>query len=299
MQVSATGRPSAGPSRPHASLPSYSSSVDNAQVTLIRRHPVASYLLLTFAISWTGAFFVASPHLLHYEALPKMTGILMFPAMLVGPSLTGILLTKIVDGRAGLRQLFARMSPQGVDSRWYKSLLIPPAMVLAVLFCLEKLISPAFAPNLFLIGILFGVPAGFLEEIGWTGFAFPKMVSRNNALVPGIGLGLLWSLWHLPVINYLGTAVPHGSYWFPFFLAFTVAMTAMRVLIGWVYSNTKSVWMAQLMHVSSTGSLVVFSAPRVSAAQELIWYGVYGAALWLVVAGVTAAGGKGLTRQVE
>src|SRR6266849_1858527 len=40
-----------------------------------------------------------------------------------------------------------------------------------------------------------------------------------------------WASWHLPVINYLGTATPHGAYWYAFFLAFTVAMTAMRVLI--------------------------------------------------------------------
>ena len=45
-------------------------------------------------------------------------------------------------------------------------------------------------------------------------------------------------------------------------------MTAMRVLIAWIYTNTKSLLMAQLMHVSSTGSLVVFSAARVTAAQE-------------------------------
>jgi hypothetical protein len=112
-------------------------------------------------------------------------------------------------------------------------------------------------------------------------------------------LGLFWSFWHVPVINYLGAAVPHGSYWLPFFLAFAAAMTAMRVLICWIYTNTKSVWIAQLMHVSSTGSLVIFSAPRVTAAQEVIWYGVYGALLWLVVAVITAVYGKGLTRKVR
>ena len=226
-----------------------------------------------------------------------MTGILMFPAMLLGPSLAGILLTKIVEGRSGLWNLFCRISPVGFHPLWYASLLIPPALVLAVLFCLEKLVSPVFAPNHFLIGILFGVPAGLLEEIGWTGFAFPQMSSRSDPLLAGISLGLLWSIWHAPVINYLGTAVPHGSHWLPFFLAFAMAMTAMRVLICWIYTNTKSVWMAQLMHVSSTGSLVVFSAPSVSAAQEVMWYGIYGTALWLIVALITAVCGKSLTRQ--
>src|SRR5579862_3027018 len=58
-----------------------------------------------------------------------------------------------------------------------------------------------------------------------------------------------------------------------YFFAFIAAMTAMRVLIGWMYVNTQSVTIAQLMHACSTGSLVVFSPPRVNAAQEALWYG--------------------------
>ena len=72
-------------------------------------------------------------------------------------------------------------------------------------------------------------------------------------------------------------------------------MTAMRVLIAWVYSNTKSVLLAQLLHASSTGSLVIFSPPRVTAAQESLWYAVYASASWLVVAIVAIIHGKRLT----
>jgi hypothetical protein len=55
--------------------------------------------------------------------------------------------------------------------------------------------------------------------------------------------------------------------------------------------------MTQLMHVSSTGSIVIFSAPRVTATQEVMWYGLYGASLWLVVAIIVKSYGKRLTRQ--
>jgi membrane protease YdiL (CAAX protease family) len=212
-----------------------------------------------------------------------MTGILMFPVMLLGPSLAGIVLTRIVDGKSGLWVLFSQMSRAWVPPGWYTALLIPPVLVLTVLLFLQRFVSSVYAPNRFFMGILFGVPAGFLEEIGWMGYAFPKMRSQSNGLTSGILLGLLWALWHLPVINYLGTATPHGLYWLPFFLAFSLAMTAMRVLIAWIYTNTKSVLLAQLMHVSSTGSLVVFSAARVTAAQEATWYALYGIVLWVAV----------------
>jgi uncharacterized protein len=134
------------------------------------------------------------------------------------------------------------------------------------------------------VGLAFGIPAGLFEEIGWMGFAFPKMQLKLPALGAAVLLGIFWGVWHMPVIDYLGTATPHSAYWLPFFLSFTAAMTAMRVLIAWLYSNTRSVLLCQLMHVFSTGSLVIFSPPRVSAAQEVFWYAVYAAALWIAVA---------------
>jgi CAAX protease family protein len=211
------------------------------QEAKIRRYPVVTYFALTFLISWTGALAVAAPHLVRHQPLPKMTGILMFPVMLLGPSLAGIVLTRIVDGKSGLRVLFSQMSQAWVPLGWYSALLIPPVLVLTVLLFLQRFVSSVYAPNHFFMGILFGIPAGFLEEIGWMGYAFPKMRSQSNGLASGILLGLLWALWHLPVINYLGTATPHGVYWLPFFLAFSLAMTAMRVLIGDLYEHEKCV----------------------------------------------------------
>src|SRR5580704_7926648 len=263
--------------------------------SFVARHPVAAYFLLTFTVSWLGAFAVAAPHLLRSEAIPKFAGLMMFPAMLLGPSVVGIVLTRLVDGSYGLRDLFSRMRRIRFPARWYAALLFPPALVLTVLLSMKTFVSADFAPNRFWIGISFGFVAGFFEEIGWMGYVFPKMRRKENALAPAILLGLLWGAWHIPVIDYLGTSTPHGAYWLPFFLAFTAAMTAMRVLIAWTYANTKSVVLAQLLHASSTGSLVIFSPPRVTAAQESLWYALYAGALWLVVALIATTFGKRLT----
>jgi membrane protease YdiL (CAAX protease family) len=258
--------------------------------SFLTRRPVFSYFALTYAISWSGALLVVLPHLLRRESVPKLAGVLMFPAMLLGPSVASFVLTRLLGGRAGLRDLFARMRRISFGIRWYAILLLPPALVFTVLLGLKTFVSPAYAPNYFLPGFGFGLLAGFFEEIGWTGYAFPQMRRYRGPFASAALLGVLWGFWHLPVIDYLGAATPHGAYLLPFFLAFTFAMTAMRELIAFTYARTNSVLLAQLIHASSTSALAVLSPPGVSAAQEAVWYAVYGAALWGVVAIIVTRG---------
>ena len=67
--------------------------------TLIRRHPVFAYFVITYAIAWLGASLVVMPALVKREAVSKVSGVLMFPAIRLGPSITGFVLTRIVDGK--------------------------------------------------------------------------------------------------------------------------------------------------------------------------------------------------------
>ncbi|HZU27471.1 MAG TPA: CPBP family glutamic-type intramembrane protease [Bryobacteraceae bacterium] len=262
----------------------------------VRTRPVISYFTLAYGISWLGASAVAAPYWLRGETAPKMAGLAMFPVMLPGPAIAGIVMTRITAGRRGWRSLFAPMLTTG-PAQWLAVLALPPPLVIALLMVLQHFVSPVFTPNRFLAGLSFGLAAGFIEEIGWTGFAFPAMRAERSSVAAAILLGLLWGLWHLPVIDYLGAATPHGHYLLSFFLAFIAAMTAMRVVICWVVANTGSLLMAQLLHASSTGALVAFSPATISAADEAFWYAVYALMLWILVVLVVARFGGGLARQ--
>jgi membrane protease YdiL (CAAX protease family) len=253
----------------------------------IRRHPVASYFVMAYAISWVGALMVVAPKILQGQTVQPMDGLLMFPAMLAGPAIAGIALTGVLDGRKGLRDLRSRMGRwrfEGQGFKWYAILLVPPVVITVVLLALSGLVSPVFAPRLFPVGIFFGLIAGFIEEIGWTGYALPRMLPKQGVLGAGITLGVLWGFWHLPVIDSLGAASPHGTYWLPYVLAFVAVMTAIRVIMAWAYSRTTSILLVQLMHACSTGALVMLSPAYVSPAQEVFWYAIYAAALWVGIA---------------
>jgi uncharacterized protein len=252
-----------------------------AVLDFARRRPLACYFALIYLLSGLALAVIGLPKL-DGTASRSMLPLVVFPVMVIGVGLTGVALTAVTGGRAGLRELVARFR-RPVPRRWPAVLLIPPLGILAVLGGLSLGVSPAFTPQLFVFGIAAGVVAGFCEEIGWTGFAYPRMQARSGWLPAALLLGLLWGLWHLPVVDSLGAASPHGHYWPEFFAAFIAVLIAVRVLIAWTYTHTGSLRMAQLLHASSTGFLVVLSAPRVTPAQEALWYAIYAAVLWAIV----------------
>ena len=142
----------------------------------LQRYPVITYFVLVLLISYGSFLVVVGPKLLRGGTEQASDAeFILFPILDMGVLLTALVLTGVLDGRSGLRKLFARMGRWRVSPLWYAvAILTPPVLALAVLLGFSALVSPAFTPKLFLIGILFGIP-GIIEEIGWTGYAFPRM----------------------------------------------------------------------------------------------------------------------------
>jgi len=132
--------------------------------------------------------------------------------------------------------------------------------------------------------------AEFREQRGWTGFAYPRMAARLGPLVGAALVGVPWRIWHLPVVDSFGAATPHGPAWPEFFLAVFAMVAGLWVLIAWVCTGTGSLLLARVVHASSTGFLVVFSAERVSPYQESAWYVLDAVVPWAVVALVALGG---------
>ncbi len=270
---------------------------------MIRRHPLVTYFTLAFAISWGGG-------LLAIGGSGEMTGttpasdprfVYALIAMLAGPSLAGILMTALVHGRAGLRDIRSRLLAWRVGMRWYATaLLTAPTLMLATLLALSS-ISDAFLPGvvatgglgrLLLISLGVGLSAGLIEELGWTGFAIPTMRRRYGVLATGLVIGILWSAWHL-FPNVWSAQAAASELSTTFYLAATVLgifvgyLTAFRILMAWVYEHTQSLLVAVLMHFSFTASLLALNPLDLAGGSLLVYSFTLAAVVWVVV-GVVA-----------
>jgi membrane protease YdiL (CAAX protease family) len=277
----------------------------------IERHPVLSYFALAFAISWGGVLTVVGGP----GGIPatKEQSEMLFPfvylAMLVGPSVAGVLLTGLLNGRAGFRDLLTRMRRWRVGVRWQAvALLTAPLLYMAVLLALSQA-SPVFLPGilisddkatLLLFGMAVGLGAGFFEELGWTGFAVPTLLGlRHGVLGTGLVVGVLWGAWHF-LTTFWGSGTASGALSLAIFVPgvlFAVGiLPAYRVLMVWVYDRTGSLLVAMLMHASLTASMLILG-PLATGAALATYTLVFAAALWVVVGAVAVANHGHLTRQ--
>lgn len=266
----------------------------------LRAHPLLAYYALVFAITWGGMLFVAGPDgLFNSKANPEELTQFIYFAALAGPSVAGIAMTGLLHGRAGLRDLLARVLRWRVAVRWYLvALLTAPLLMGAIIFALS-LTSPAFVPaivttddrvSLVISGVVLGVVVSFFEEIGWTGFATPELRKRHGFVSTGLMMGLVWGAWHYPLFSGSASgAIPPALYVAVLLFTFLIPF---RILMVWVYGRTKSVLVVMLMHAPLAAGQLILLPSAISNEQAVIFDLVFAVALWAIVATVYVSGSK-------
>lgn len=279
----------------------------------INRHAVLCYFGLTFAISW-GAVLI----MIGLNGIPATQDQLnsQLPvailAMLLGPSLSGLLLTGIVYGRSGFRDIRSRLLKWRVGAGWYAvAFLTGPLVLMAVLFGLS-LTSPVYLPGLLatenkvpllLSGIVGGVVTGICEELGWTGFAIPRLRLRYGILGTGLIMGVLWGAWHILSNDIWAIGVIAGS--LPPFIVLTVSalsflfgqLVPFRILMVWVYDRTGSLLVIMLMHACLTAATLILGPLAISGIPLIVYGLVTAVVMWIVAAVVAVRTGERFERR--
>jgi len=236
----------------------------NAVTSLVRRSPLVSFFVLTYALSWgVGALFAGVP--------------LIAPDRLFGAGpLVALIVAALASGRAGLRDLGRRLLQWRVGLRWYAMVLVLPILLVGTAVALIPVFggtapdwtkAPDLAPMALMLVVFLvlplAVPLG--EEIGWRGFALPRFLTVRSPLTASLILGVIWSLWHLPVV----LDKPDLRTPAPFLL--TVIPTA--ALFTWLFLRTGgSLLIAVLFHAWSDLVLQYFGEVIARSDYARLWW---------------------------
>lgn len=288
--------------------PSSSTRTESSMRRYLRRHPAGAYFFATFAISWGAVLLVVSRGTIpvagkaEFDALLPLTAL----AMILGPSIAGIALTGIVDGRTGLRRYRETLLAWRVSARWYvTAALLAPVVGLVVVSAL-RVVSPEYRPGILAannpvaylsLGVGLSLLAGVCEELGWTGFAVRQLLPRYGILPTGLAVGFAWSAWHL-FVAYWATGNGYlGSVSAPLFLMTGLFTTLLvyRLLMVWVYDRTQSLPVAIVMHASLTAT-VRLVYPLTTGSPLLVTDIAMAGALWIAVFTIAAVGHWSLAR---
>ena len=238
-----------------------------------RRHPVSWYVLVTFVISYAmgiplalraqGLITADVPVWLHY-------------LYSFGPIAGAFIVTALVAGAGGIRDLLSRMVRWNIGARWLLVAIASPFALYVLGAVVMRGIEGRW-PDVTLLGDvnylgnigfwvvpLWVITYGYGEETGWRGFVLPRLQERHSALAASLLIATVWMLWHVPAFLYLPSYTGMDPLVIPMFF-FGVACGS--VLFTWIYNGTGgSIFAVAMWHAfwdlvsASTGSAGTLAA---------------------------------------
>jgi|WetSurMetagenome_2_1015567.scaffolds.fasta_scaffold15383_2 uncharacterized protein len=233
----------------------------NSFIRSILHRELTGFFILTFAITWgIGAFAIFFP-----ERFRSLFGELsdthpLYYIAVAAPTLSASFLALAMEGWHGLGDLFRRLVRWNFGFRWYALVLIGLPLLgwLITRFTgshpLKDISTPALLLML-LINLLVTGPLG--EELGWRGYALPRLLGRFSPFKASLILGILWGVWHLP--SFFVSAMVQARLSLPLFLLNAICLS---FLASWLFMNTGgSVLITILLHYMANFCVSVLGVP--------------------------------------
>src|SRR5712691_8843138 len=206
------------------------------------------FFVLTYAVTWTCFISVAAAR------IPARTplGVLLIHLGAYSPSLVALWLTARAEGGSGVRALLGRLLQWRVPARWYLFAVayIPAIKLTAAL--VQRVATgawPRFSSEAWYLipaAVAFSTPFQAGEEIGWRGYALPRLATRFGLARASVLLGLIWACWHLPQF-FIPEAYTYGQS----FVVYVLQVTALSVAMAWLYARTNgSLLLVMLLHAA-------------------------------------------------
>jgi hypothetical protein len=254
-----------------------------ALVNWTQKHQLISFFTLSYLIMFAVIFSFITLN----PAQPLKPWSLVWFFAIFSPSISALVVSGIVGGMPEVKRLLSGFTRWNVGARWYfaAAFLFLGPLVIAYVYIALGNPSPGPGPDETtgsMLGIiLFTLFSGpIAEEMGWRGFALPRLQSKHNALVSSLILGVIWTCWHIPL--FFVTGATQMSIPFPIYLVLVVTIT---VYLTWLFNNTRgSLIITILAHFlyNMTG----FLTGVLHLMPPMVFYMTAGPLLGLVVVGV-------------
>jgi membrane protease YdiL (CAAX protease family) len=207
------------------------------------------FLIYTFSISWFFWLIIIISNK-YFDALwygETLTWILFLLGSL-GPAIATYIIYKKNNNSKSLKTIIRPTFRDIRKKEWliFGIFIIWRFVMVWIAFGIEEPISILY---MFLNLPLFIIGGG-LEELGWRGYLQPKLEKESNFIVSVIIVGVIWSLWHLPLWLISGTvqsALPFAAYTF---LAIILSFSFTTL-----YKYTKNVFLCVFSHAWFNGCI--------------------------------------------
>ena len=252
-------------------------------VNWIKKHQLIAFFVVTYLITFgvQFGFIYLDP------GKPLQPWSLVWFFSVFGPSFSALIITGITSGMAGVKSLLSGFLRWKVGFRWYlaAAFLFLAPVVIALIYLALGNASPGPLPGettASMLGtIIFTLFSGPLaEELGWRGFALPRLQEKYNALLSSLILGVIWTCWHIPL--FFITGATQMSIPFPIYLVLVLTLT---LYVTWLYNNTRgSLIITVLGHFSY--NLTGFLTGVLRLMPAMVFYMTAGPLLGLLVVGM-------------
>ncbi|MCU4973964.1 CPBP family intramembrane metalloprotease [Halobacteria archaeon AArc-m2/3/4] len=253
-----------------------------------------TFFALTLALSWA----VWLPGALGFVEFGSFTlAVIVIGGF--GPLVAAALVTWLVGD--SLRVWAGQLRRWRVHYSWYLAAFVVPVVIFAasigVYSALGNPVEQAEAlqqipiyvlPLIFVLNMVFVfLLGGGQEELGWRGFALPRLLDRFNAVTASLIIGAVWALWHLPLFVMEGSSQFNQP-----FVPYATSLLALSIVFTWLYRGTGcSVLLAMILHASynSATVLIPFQPVQTGAMSWLL-----AAVIWVLALGLVAIHGRDL-----
>ncbi len=177
------------------------------------------------------------------------------PVFLLGvfaPALVALALTAQAEGRSGVTRLLARIGHWRVGARWYAVAIGYFVVIKLAAALVHRVVIDEWPPfggtpvALIILGIAMSTWVQAGEEVGWRGYALPRLAQYLGLGGASLVLGVVWAVWHMPLF-----ILPDSGSTGQSFPAYLLQVIPMSVVLAFLYWRTDgSLLLAMLMHAS-------------------------------------------------